>query len=256
MKAAARGPEARAVSAKAATPATTAKTSKLPLALPTAGDVPRAMHKGTRVDLVCEAITQAIRDGKLRPGDRLREIDIAESLAVSRTPVREALKHLEALGLVVPSVGGMKVRALSAQQVNELYTAWAELEGVAARQAALNARPADIAVMRGICDQWSPDLTPERLGVLNHRLHQAIYAASSNTFLQRALDGVEHAVALLGLQTYIEQQRRAEAGAEHRAIVDAIARRDADTAAAAASSHIEQAEKVRFLAAGQGSSVL
>ena len=237
-------------------PAAEGKSPKLALSLPAQGELPRTMHKGSRVDLVCEAITQAIRDGKLRPGDRLREVDVAESLAVSRTPVREALKHLEALGLVVPSVGGMKVRVLSPQQVNELYTAWAELEGVAARQAALNARPADIALMRSICEQWSPDLTPERLGVLNHRLHQAIYAASSNTFLQRALDGVENAVALLGLQTYIEQQRRADAGAEHRSIVEAIARRDADKAAAAASAHIEQAEKVRYLAVGQGSSVL
>jgi len=211
------------------------------------------VHKGSRVHRVCEAITQAIRDGKLRPGDRLREVELAQTLAVSRTPVREALKRLEAMGLVVQAVDGMRVLALSARQVNELYTAWAELEGVAARQAALNARPADIALMRSICEQWSPDLTVERLGVLNHRLHQAIYAASANTFLQRALDGVENAVALLGLQTYVGQERREQAGAEHFEIVNAIARRDADRAAAVASRHIEQAEKVRYLTAGKES---
>nr|WP_255429564.1 GntR family transcriptional regulator [Ramlibacter albus] len=209
------------------------------------------MRKGSRVGIVCETITNAIREGKLRPGERLREHELAEWLGVSRTPIREALKRLEVQGLVNPAADGMMVTTLSPQQVTELYTAWAELEGVAARQAALHARPADIRLMRSICEQWSPDLTPERLGTLNHRLHQAIYAASCNTFLQRSLEGIENAVALLGVQTYTYAQRREVAGAEHLAIVDAIARRDAEAASAAASSHIEQAEKIRFLVVGQ-----
>ncbi|MEJ7931229.1 GntR family transcriptional regulator [Ramlibacter sp. AN1015] len=201
--------------------------------------------------VVCDAITSAIRDGKLRPGDRLREHELAERLGVSRTPVREALKRLEVQGLVTPAGDGMTVTTLSPQQVTELYTAWAELEGVAAGQAALHARPADIQMMRSICEQWRPDLTPERLGTLNHRLHQAIYAASCNMFLQRSLDAIENAVALLGLQTYTYAQRREVAGAEHMAIVDAIARRDPAAAAAAARSHIVEAEKIRFLVVGQ-----
>ena len=213
--------------------------------------IPRPLRKGSRVAIVCEAITNAIREGKLKPGDRLREYELAEWLGVSRTPVREALNRLEVQGLVHAAADGMMVTTLSGQQITELYTAWAELEGVAARQAALNARPADVRLMQGICEQWSADLTPERLGTLNHRLHQAIYAASYNIFLQRSLDGIENAVALLGLQTYMDAQRRAEAGAEHIAIVDAIARRDAGAAAAAASAHIEQAEKIRFLLVGQ-----
>lgn len=229
----------------------TPESPRLAPSLPFDGESLRPLRKGARVGAVCEAITQAIRSGKLQPGERLPEVEIADALGVSRTPVREALKRLEALGLIVPTSDGMKVRELSAQEVNELYTAWAELEGVAARQAALNARPADIELMRSICDQWTPALSPERLGVLNHRLHQAIYSASCNTFLQRALNEVENAVALLGLQTYVEQQRREQAGAEHREIVDAIARRDVEAAAAAASTHIEQAEKVRYLAVGR-----
>jgi DNA-binding GntR family transcriptional regulator len=217
----------------------------------TGEEVPQPLRKGSRVGVVCEAITAAIRDGKLRSGHRLREHEIADWLGVSRTPVREALKRLEVQGLATPAADGMIVTTLSPQQVTELYTAWAELEGVAARQAALNAQPSDIRVMRGICEQWSPDLTPERLGTLNHRLHQAIYAASRNTFLQRSLDGIENAVALLGLQTYTYAQRREVAGAEHLAIVDAISRGDAPAAAAAATSHIEEAEKVRFFLVGR-----
>ena len=211
----------------------------------------RPLRKGSRVGLVCEAITSAIRDSRLRAGDRLREQDLAAWLGVSRTPVREALKRLEAQGLVHASGDGMTVTRLTPSQVSELYTAWAELEAVAARQAALNARPSDVRLMRSICEQWSADLTPERLGTLNHRLHQVIYTASYNSFLHRALDVIENSVALLGLQTYVDAERRQQAGREHLVLVEAIARRDPQAAAAAALHHIEEAEKVRLALIGQ-----
>lgn len=212
-----------------------------------------SLRKGSRVGLVCEAITSAIRDSRLRAGDRLREQDLAEWLGVSRTPVREALTRLQTQGLVHVSGDGMTVTRLTPAQVTELYTAWAEMEAVAARQAALNARPTDVRLMQSICEQWNPEYTPERLGTLNHRLHQAIYTASYNTFLHRALDVIENSVALLGLQTYIDFQRRQQAGLEHKQLVAAIARRDPQAAAAAALHHIEEAEKVRLLLIGQTS---
>jgi DNA-binding GntR family transcriptional regulator len=222
--------------------------------LPDDADGGRPLRKGSRVGLICEAITSAVRDSRLRAGDRLREQDLAEWLGVSRTPVREALKRLEAQGIVHASGDGMTVTRLSPSQVSELYTAWAELEAVAARQAALNARPSDVRLMRSICEQWTADLTPERLGTLNHRLHQAIYTASYNSFLHRALDVIENSVALLGLQTYEDAERRRHAGHEHMVLVEAIARRDPQAAAAAALHHIEEAEKVRLFLLGQPSS--
>lgn len=225
-----------------------------PLAMMTAGA--EALRKGVRGNLVFEAIKTAIRDGQLRPGQRLRENDLAEWLSVSRTPVREALKTLVAQGLVSSTHEGLVVRTLSAQEITELYTAWAELEGVAARQAALNARPPDIRLMRSLCDSWNPAYAPERLGSINHRLHQAIYTASCNSFLHRALDAIDNSVALLGLRTYTDVQRRAEAGAEHLAIVQAIERREPEAAAAAAAGHIEQSEKVRFLLVGQNAALI
>jgi DNA-binding GntR family transcriptional regulator len=209
-----------------------------------------SLRKGARGSHVFEAIKTAIRDGQLRPGQRLRENDLAEQLGVSRTPVREALKTLVAHGLVSATHDGLVVRTLTPQEITELYTAWAELEGVAARQAALNARPSDVRLMRSICDRWNPDFTAERLGSINHDLHQAIYSASYNTFLHRALDAIDNSVALLGLQTYTDAERRATAGAEHLRIVEAIERRDAQGAADAAAGHIEQSEKVRFLLVG------
>jgi DNA-binding GntR family transcriptional regulator len=227
----------------------------LPDAAMAAGAAPadnvQALRKGERGGLVLEAIKTAIRDGKLRPGQRLREIELAESLGVSRTPVREALKMLEAQGLVSSAIDGLVVKTLSPQETTELYTAWAELEAVAARQAAMHAKPSDVRLMRTLCEQWSPELPPQQLGSINHMLHQAIYAASYNSFLHRALDAIDNSVTLLGLQTYTDAQRRQSAGAEHLAIVEAIARRDPEAAAAAASGHIEESEKIRFHLVGQ-----
>jgi DNA-binding GntR family transcriptional regulator len=237
------------VKADEAAPQEQERPAPAPLALVT--ETAQALRKGARGSHVFEAIKTAIRDGQLRPGQRLRENELAERLGVSRTPVREALKTLVAHGLVSTSPDGLMVRTLSPQEITELYTAWAELEGVAARQAALNARPTDIRLMRSICDRWDPDFTAERLGSINHSLHQAIYSASYNSFLHRALDAIDNSVALLGLQTYTDAGRRASAGAEHLAIVAAIERRDAQGAADAAAGHIEQSEKVRFLLVGQ-----
>ncbi|MDO8300810.1 GntR family transcriptional regulator [Lacisediminimonas sp.] len=202
---------------------------------------------GARADLVREAIKTGIREGRLRAGQRLREADLAEWLGVSRTPVREALKTLEAQGLVA-TVGreGLVIASLSARDVAELYTVWADMEALAARYAAENARPSDIKLMLAICDKWDEKLDAAELGRLNHQLHQAIYDAAHNAFLHRALDAIDDSLALLGLHTYSVPARRAEAGLEHRAIVEAIARHDPQQAANAALTHIQTSEKLRL----------
>jgi DNA-binding GntR family transcriptional regulator len=203
-------------------------------------------RQGARGALVCDAIRSAIRNGQITSGQRLRETELANWLGVSRTPVREALKTLEAQRLVTAAGDGMVVRTLSAREVAELYTAWSELERVAARHAAMNASAADVKIMQVICEQWDARLSPVELGSINHRLHQAIYGAAHNAFLHRALDAIDDSLALLGLHTYSVAQRREQAGTEHHEIVDAIARRDPEAAAAAAARHIEHAEKIRL----------
>ena len=215
-------------------------------------DLRTRSRRAARGNFVCDAVRNGIREGKLCAGQRLREADLAEWLGVSRTPVREALKMLEAQGLVSSASGdGLIIATLTPQEVAELYTAWSEMERIAARHAALHARPANIKVMQGICDQWSADLSAIELGRLNHQLHQAIYTSAHNIFLHRALNAIDDSLALLGLHTYSVPERRAEAGVEHLAIVNAIARRDPDAAAAAAFRHIETSEKLRFSLIGQ-----
>ena len=215
-------------------------------------DLSTRSRRAARGNFVCDAVRNGIREGKLRSGQRLREADLAEWLGVSRTPVREALKMLEAQGLVSSASGdGLIIATLTPQEVAELYTAWSEMERIAARHAALHARPANIKVMQGICEHWSAELSAIELGRLNHQLHQTIYTSAHNIFLHRALNAIDDSLALLGLHTYSVPERRAEAGLEHIAIVNAIARRDPEAAAAAAFRHIETSEKLRFSLIGQ-----
>src|ERR687894_286250 len=79
-------------------------------------------RNGSRGEFVYKALLQAIRTGQIKPGDRIREEDVAQSLGVSRTPVREALQQLQARRLIEMAPGrGIVVVELNVQQVMELY---------------------------------------------------------------------------------------------------------------------------------------
>lgn len=211
-------------------------------------EAPRRSERGGRAQFAYDAIKDAIRSGHFRAGHRLREIELAEWLRISRTPIREACKMLEAQGLITSSRHeGLVVRTLTPQEIAELYVAWADLESLAARYAAVNARPSDILLMRDICNRWDVSLDPRELGRLNALLHEAIYAAAHNVFLQRALHSVDDSVALLGLETYSIAEGRIDAGKEHRALVDAITARNPQKAAECALQHINRARNTRIL---------
>ena len=91
------------------------------------------------------AILAAIRDGIYRPGDAIREEEVASRIGVSRTPVREALGRLQEKGLVEAAQGrGVAVAILSTSQVFELYAIRQEMEGLVARFAAQHATTAEM----------------------------------------------------------------------------------------------------------------
>ena len=102
----------------------------------------------SRAELAYKRLREGIRAGEFRPGQRLRETELASRLTMSRTPVREAIRRLASDGLieVAPSRGVMIID-LNKQQVRELYALRETLEGAAARLAAQHASPAEIEAM-------------------------------------------------------------------------------------------------------------
>lgn len=206
----------------------------------------------TRGQSTYRAILDAIREGIYAPGDRLREEEVAERLGVSRTPVREALGRLQEKGLLEAAPGrGLAIAVLNMQQIFELYAIRGELEGLVARFAAQHATEVEIANLERLNTQFSEAEAPLEAARLNRLFHARLYDAARNRYLRAAVEDLQESIALLPVTTFVQQGRLALAVQEHGAIIAAIAARDPEAAARAATAHIERALATRLGLAGE-----
>lgn len=187
-----------------------------------------------------------LREGRLNPGERLRETELAERLGVSRTPVREAIRQLEADGIVthVPRQGAT-IRRLDYAEVMELYEMRAVLEGTAARLAARAASDIEIEELVDMNNQMAALGNAPEAFILNRQFHAALLDAAKNRFLTRSIHTLQKALMILGPTTLTEPNRAEKAVEEHFGILDAIKARDGTLAEAAMRAHIEAAQRVR-----------
>ncbi len=195
-----------------------------------------------------ERLCDEIRSGKLPPGSRLRETEIAERLAVSRTPVREAIRRLEADGLVdhLPRSGAV-VRKLEYPELMELYEMRTVLEGTAARLAARAASPVELEELVAINDEMRAAAgRPDVVIGLNRQFHKLLLDAARNRFLLRAMATVENTLLILGSSSMAKPDRAREAVDEHREVLDALLARDGAAAEAAMRRHMERAQFARL----------
>ena len=195
-----------------------------------------------------QQLKDAIRKGRLVPGTRVREIEIAERLGISRTPAREAIRRLESEGLIsfVPRHGAV-ISKLDHQATMELYDLREILEGSAAGFAARHASAAEIEELEELISA-EPELSDksDQLADLNQLFHAALYRAAHNRYLERALLGLRDSMALMGGTSLKVGGRFKTAHAEHGAIVAAIAARNAGDAEQAARLHIRNAQRARL----------
>ncbi len=200
-------------------------------------------------DAAYRRLLDELRDGRLGPGDRLRETDLAARLGVSRTPVREAIRQLEADGLVVhvPRQGA-SVRSLDYAEVMELYEMRAMLEGMAARLAARAASDIEIEELYAMNRDLEGIADPHASFALNRQFHAALLDAAKNRFLTRAMSGLDKTLMVLGPTTLADPDRLGRAFLEHCDVLDAIKARDGAGAEAAMRTHIEMAQRVRVRA--------
>ena len=210
-----------------------------------------------------DLLLEAIGEGRLPAGTRLREAELAARFQVSRTPVREALKRLEAQGLVAHAPHhGAVVAALDYGQTVELYHMREVLEGTAAGLAATHATATEVEVLRemvqrdralvegalveGALVEGAPVDGPRALADTNRLFHRQLRASARNRFLDATLENMRLSLALLRGTTLGAPERGAQAVAEHAAVVEAIAARDPEAAEAAARRHIRAAFKARI----------
>lgn len=202
----------------------------------------------SRGEYVYQQMRNAIQDGRYKQGERIREEEIARSLGVSRTPVREALRRLQTRGLLEFASGrGLGIVELSKQQVLELYAMRKLLEGAAARLAAQHATPTEVAHLRDMLTEFSQQTSdPARLAQINRAFHRAICDAAHNRYMLQSLNDLGDALALLHDTTFSVPGRPHTAHCEHTVIVDAIENRDPDMAEKTARDHICQAQRARM----------
>ncbi|MEL6678765.1 MAG: GntR family transcriptional regulator [Pseudomonadota bacterium] len=194
----------------------------------------------------------AIREGVFQPGDRLREVDVADRLTLSRTPIREALRRLEAEGIVEhrPRIGAI-VRSLSHAEVVELYEMRAVLERTAAEMAAQHAAAAEVDVLDDLNAAIAAETEhPHRAAAINQDFHRAIYHATRNRFLLEAARTLNNALMLLGPTTLEDRGRITTVVGQHAEIITAIRNRDATAAGAAAEAHLQASLRHRLRTLG------
>ncbi|MBE1297752.1 GntR family transcriptional regulator [Phycobacter azelaicus] len=192
-------------------------------------------------------ILEAIDVGVFKPGDRLVESDLAERFGVSRTPIREALQRLETQSLLERDGRSLIVASLDHNQMAELYVVRRELEGLAAALAAQHATEEEIRVLQEMVK--ADDLlveNPTELAKANRRFHEQIHLASHNRYLVQQLDLVHRTMALMATTSLAAKGRGKIAQSEHKGIVDAISRRDAEGASEALKQHISIAFMTRL----------
>ena len=189
-----------------------------------------------------------IRDGALTPGTRLTETEIASRLDISRTPGREAIRQLEADGLVEhrPRTGAV-VRRLSYPEIMELYEMRVVLECTAARLAARSASDVEIAELDEINAEMAAATGNSAAAYeFNRQFHRALIDAARNRFLLKSVNAIHKTLLILGPSTLTEAARAEQAIAEHRAVVAALRDRDGPAAEQLMRSHMEHAQRTRL----------
>jgi DNA-binding GntR family transcriptional regulator len=220
----------------------------------------RALPPATALGLqATEAIREAITTGRLAPGEPVTERSLAQLLAVSATPVREALSRLEREGLIERVGRKRSVAVLAGTVHEEMVMIHAALCGVAARIAAERASEAQIAQIRDALEAAESSIrtsvrkTP-RPGFRS--FHDAIVGVAQNQVLEKFLSTTEafddaYRAAAVAAQRTVDPggvERRAK---EHRKIFEAIEARDADLAESLAKLHAIGVGKSYFAYAGR-----
>jgi DNA-binding GntR family transcriptional regulator len=195
-----------------------------------------------------EALVVSIRRGEYRPGDRLREEDVSEKLSISRTPVREALRRLEADGIVEhrPRQGAV-VRQLSHSEVVELYEMRVVLERTAAEMAAKHGTDAEFDALDDLNQSIRDErVNPARAAAINQDFHRGLYLASRNRFLLEAARALNNSLMLLGPTTFTDEDRVDVVVSQHQSIIDALRDADVEAAGAAAEAHLQTSLRQRL----------
>lgn len=201
------------------------------------------VRKPSLTEIAYANVREQILSGALRPGAEFSELELADQLAMSKTPVREALGRMVAEGLIEAFPRrGYRVTPVTVKDINDLFAIRAMTEGTAAAMAALNLKPADLDRIEALAEaRYEPSEVPSIQSFVkaNRDFHTAIAEGADNprllALVTAHLDECTR-IFYLGARS---RDVNPETSNDHRHIVDVLRRRDPDQARAAMVEHSE-----------------
>lgn len=204
-------------------------------------------HRPLR-EMVYEELKMQILTGAIVPGTRMMEVELAEQMGVSRTPIREAIRKLEKEGLVtIEPRRGAYASQISTEDMVEILEVRQNMEGLAAYFAASRMKPDQLAELKAVSQLYNEAVANGDMNsMIKHdtRFHRIIVESCNNKILVQMIEQLQELV-LRFRYIYYDNFRRAEnMPEEHRAILEAIEQGDEDAARAAADIHIDRLKEL------------
>lgn len=199
-------------------------------------------ERTTRAEVLCETLEAMIVDGRLAPGDRLDETELAQQFEVSRTPVREAIRGLVAIGLVEASGRqGTIVTPVSISMLIEMFDLMAVLEGMCAQLAARRATDEERSQMHKVHEDLQSAYEardPNEFYKVNIEFHDLLYAAAHTQFLAGQTLRLRRRLSPYRMRVTYQPGRMRASIQEHASILAAIDDGDGERAKLSAESHV------------------
>ena len=204
-------------------------------------------HKPLR-EMVYEELKMQILKGSIIPGTRMMEVELAEEMGVSRTPIREAIRKLEKEGLVtIEPRRGAYASMISTEDMVEILEVRQDLEGLAAYFAADRMTKSQMEELKQVSNSYNEAVMQGNMeAMIKHdtRFHHIIVESCRNKILVQMIEQLQELVLRFRYIYYDNFKRAENMPEEHEAIVAAIAEGDADKARAAADIHIERLKEL------------
>jgi DNA-binding GntR family transcriptional regulator len=196
-------------------------------------------------DKVLSVLRDSIFSGSLKPGEKLHEKDLCERLGVSRTPVREAIRMLEAEGLVesIPNKGS-RVAEISISDVINIYELRINLESMATRKAVPHVTKQVLSQLQSIQSKLSDAVNINEwneVDYLNQQFHSLLFSAGTNDRLITLVEQLSNYGHMMTISAFAIPGRAQQVVQEHNDILQAVVEGDAEKAGSLMQKHLEVA---------------
>ncbi|AZO08651.1 MULTISPECIES: GntR family transcriptional regulator [unclassified Mesorhizobium] len=193
----------------------------------------------TVAEQVANVLREAIADGSLAAGTTLRQDDLAERFGFSRMPIRDALRQLEAEGIVsIHPTKGAHVAGMNAAEIREIFALRELLESEALRLSLPKLGQDRLNEAEGVLARIDAEPDVGRWGALNRAFHLALYGACGNARLLSLIEAHHNAADRYVRVLLSNLNHRARSQAEHRELLSACRKRDVEQAVAVLKRHL------------------